>query len=94
MRAGGPEKGETDREAGGDREAGADPERGEGRYEASLVRLRGELSAVVEALDDLALEILRDASEEGATSRPDLERRVTRARSGIERSLRLLGDAP
>ena len=76
-------------------EAGDAGEAGEiddARYEASLSRLRDGLAGIVEAMDDLVLEILRDAADAGATGRPALERRVTRARNGVERALHLLGD--
>ena len=44
-----------------------------------IAELRGRLEAVAEELADLALDALRQAVNEGADSRPELERRLTRA---------------
>ena len=49
-----------------------------------------ELGALIERLDDLALEALRDAVAEGATARPEIERRIVRARNSLERARHLL----
>lgn len=49
-----------------------------------------ELEALVERLGDLAYEELRRAVEEGETERPELERRLTRARHAVERAVALL----
>ena len=53
-----------------------------------------ELRSVVERLDDLALGALRAAVQSGANKRPDLERRLTRARHGIERVIGILEGRP
>lgn len=66
----------------------------EGPYAGRLAAFRGELAALVDRLDELALDILRDAVEAGRSKRPGLERRVTRARNGLERALRLLEPGP
>lgn len=63
---------------------------GDPRYGASLERLREGFGHLVEAMDELVLEILRDAAEAGVGGRPELERRVTRARNGVERARHLL----
>jgi ElaB/YqjD/DUF883 family membrane-anchored ribosome-binding protein len=49
-----------------------------------------ELGALIERLDDLALEALREAVAEGATARPEIERRIVRARNSLERARHLL----
>ena len=49
-----------------------------------------ELGALIEKLDDLALEALREAVAEGATARPEIERRIVRARNSLERARHLL----
>ncbi|HLI15703.1 MAG TPA: hypothetical protein VKV23_06605 [Acidimicrobiales bacterium] len=59
--------------------------------EGELAAIVGELRALSERLDDVALDALRRAAEAGATARPPLERRVTRARHAIERAIALLG---
>jgi hypothetical protein len=50
----------------------------------------GELRAIVERLDEIAFDALREAVAEGQTARPELERRVVRARNAIDRALRIL----
>ena len=49
-----------------------------------------ELGAIIERLDDLALEALREAVGNGATARPEIERRLVRARNALERARHLL----
>lgn len=49
-----------------------------------------ELGALIERLDDLALEALREAVAGGATARPEIERRIVRARNSLERARHLL----
>ncbi|HXZ82695.1 MAG TPA: hypothetical protein VED84_02970 [Acidimicrobiales bacterium] len=49
------------------------------------------LDSLIERLDDLALESLRAAVERGATTRPEIERRLVRARHALERARHLLG---
>ena len=62
----------------------------EARHAGALAVLRADLEGVVERLDELVLEILRSAAAAGRTSRPALERRLTRARTGLERARHLL----
>lgn len=50
----------------------------------------GELRAIVERLDEIAFDALREAVAEGQTTRPELERRVVRARNAIDRARRIL----
>jgi hypothetical protein len=55
-----------------------------------LAEIVAELEHVSERLADLALNALREAVEAGEQSRPDLERRSTRARNAVERAISLL----
>ncbi len=57
---------------------------------SALEELQQEVLALVERLDDLALEVLRDAAASGAERRPEVERRLTRARHALERAVGLL----
>jgi len=53
-------------------------------------QIREQLEQIAEQLDDLAMAVLRDAVEEGATSRPEEEKRLTRARRSVEKAIQLL----
>ncbi|MGD0220268.1 MAG: hypothetical protein ABSC73_07405 [Acidimicrobiales bacterium] len=55
-----------------------------------ITAICSELGLLAERLDDLALEALRAAVEEGETTRPALERRLVRARNALERARHLL----
>jgi hypothetical protein len=52
-----------------------------------------DLDRIAERLDDLVLQLLRDAVRTKADKRPDLERRATRARRAIERATSALRGA-
>ena len=54
--------------------------------------IRDQLQHIAEQLDDLAMSVLRDAVEEGATSRPEEEKKLTRARRSVEKAIQVLGD--
>lgn len=60
------------------------------RYAAALEEVGRTLDGVVERLDELAFDLLREAAAAGRTSRPPLERRLVRARNAVERARRLL----
>lgn len=60
---------------------------------ADLEALAGRLDALAEELADAALDALREAMEAGET-KPELERRLTRARRGVERAAALVRGAP
>jgi hypothetical protein len=51
-----------------------------------LDELASRLDAVVEELDDIALEALREASADGAGARPVFDKRLTQARRATERA--------
>ena len=57
---------------------------------ADVDDIRDRLQAIAEELADQAIEVLREAVDRGETARPDLERRLTRARSAVERAVHLL----
>jgi len=59
---------------------------------ADLDELRARLESIAEELADAAMAALRDAVEAGATARPELERRLTRARSAVEKAVHLLDE--
>jgi hypothetical protein len=52
--------------------------------------LAAQLDAVVADLDELALDSLREAIADGATSRPPSDRDVTRARRAVEKAADIL----
>jgi hypothetical protein len=54
--------------------------------------VRARLEGIAEELADMALTVLRDAVDQGADKRPDLEKRLTRARTAVEKAVNLLHD--
>ena len=54
--------------------------------------LREQLEHIAAELDDLAMTVLRDAVEEGTTSRPETEKKLTRARRSVEKAIAILED--
>ncbi|MGH9100763.1 MAG: hypothetical protein ACRDV8_11115 [Acidimicrobiales bacterium] len=56
----------------------------------TIAEIASELAGLVARLDDLILDVLREAVESGAEGRPVLERRLTRARNALERAGALL----
>ena len=54
--------------------------------------IRTQLEHIAEQLDDLAMSVLRDAVEEGATTRPEEEKKLTRARRSVEKAIQILED--
>lgn len=48
------------------------------------------LDAIAEELGELGMSVLRDAIEGGAAVRPELERRISRARTAVEKARHLL----
>jgi hypothetical protein len=55
-----------------------------------LEAIRDELSGLAERLATIGMDSLREAVATGETRRPDLERRVTRARHAVERAVGIL----
>lgn len=61
-------------------------------FDEEIAEVADELAAIVERLDAIAFDALRDAVASGKTARPEAERRVVRARNAIERARRILED--
>jgi hypothetical protein len=59
---------------------------------ADIEDLRARLETIAEELGDLAVAALREAVEAGEDKRPELERRLTRARNAVEKAAHLLDD--
>ncbi len=59
--------------------------------EDALAEIRGELARILDRLEDLGIAALRDALERGEQGRPEIERRITRARHALERAIGALG---
>jgi len=55
-----------------------------------LGEIRDLITTAIERLDDVAFRELRQAIARGETRRPEIERRVTRARNGLLRVSALL----
>ena len=64
---------------------------GSGRA-GELDAIRAELASLAERIGDLAYEELRRAVADGEGRRPELERRLTRARGAVERAVGILQD--
>ena len=52
--------------------------------------LRVRLESISEELAELAIDVLRQAIDEGAGARPPLEKSLTQARRAVEKAARLL----
>ncbi|WP_420638081.1 hypothetical protein [Candidatus Poriferisocius sp.] len=50
-----------------------------------------QLEQIAEQLDDLAMTVLRDAVDQGATARPEEEKKLVRARRSVEKAISILG---
>jgi hypothetical protein len=57
-----------------------------------LGALADRLRAVEEELGDVIYDVLREAVAKGAGKRPDLEKRLTRARNAVTKAVHLLDD--
>jgi hypothetical protein len=55
--------------------------------------IKARLESIAEELTDLAIASLREAVEAGAEKRPELERRLSRARTAVEKAAHLLDGA-
>ena len=56
----------------------------------ALEPICAELRGLVERLDGLAFDALREAVAAGASGRPERERRIVRARNALERAISIL----
>ena len=61
---------------------------------ADVDDIRSRLEGIAEELTDLAIEVLREAVESGAEKRPEVEKRITRARTAVEKAVHLLDPQP
>lgn len=55
--------------------------------ESSVVEIAEELASLAERLNEVAMALLGRAIEEGTGERPELERRVSKARRTVERAV-------
>lgn len=58
--------------------------------EQRIADIRARLESIVEELTDISVDVLREAVEAGATSRPDVDKRLSQARRAVERAARSL----
>lgn len=56
----------------------------------ALDSLRAEIEGLVERVDELIVDVLREAVHAGASERPDAERRLSRVRSALQRAIVIL----
>lgn len=61
----------------------------EGRAE-DLEALRGQIELLVERVDELLFDVLREAVAAGALERPEVERRLSRVRGALQRAVAIL----
>jgi len=52
--------------------------------------IRGRLDGIAEEIAELAIDVLRQAIDDGAAKRPPEERQLTQARRAVEKAARLL----
>ena len=57
---------------------------------SELEQIVGRIDALVEELDEIAFDRLREAAADGATERPELDKRITQARRALEKAAGLL----
>jgi hypothetical protein len=58
--------------------------------DADIERLAQRLESIVEDLDELAFDRLREAAADGATARPALDKELTKARRAAEKAAHVL----
>jgi hypothetical protein len=57
-----------------------------------VAELRATLEAVVEELDELMFDRLREAAADGSGERPASDKALTRARRSVEKAVQLLAE--
>ena len=57
---------------------------------SNIAALAERLEAIVEELDEIAFDRLREASAEGQRTRPDDDRELTKARRAVEKAVAVL----
>jgi hypothetical protein len=55
-----------------------------------IADIQARLASMVDELTEVSVDVLREAVEAGATSRPDIDRRRSQARRAVEKAARLL----
>jgi hypothetical protein len=60
------------------------------RNDGRVAELAERLRAVEEELGELIVDVLREAVAGGATRRPEIDARLTRARNAVSKAVRLL----
>ncbi|MXW42340.1 MAG: hypothetical protein F4138_04600 [Acidimicrobiia bacterium] len=55
-----------------------------------IEQIKTQLEQVSEQIDDLMMTLLRDAVADGATQRPEAEKRLIRVRRSVEKAVSLL----
>lgn len=61
--------------------------------ENRIADIQMRLESIAEELTDVSVDILRSALEEGATSRPAIDKKLTQARRAVEKAARALEQA-
>ncbi|HEY3485213.1 MAG TPA: hypothetical protein VGK49_07505 [Ilumatobacteraceae bacterium] len=59
---------------------------------SDLESVADRIDGLVEELDEIAFDRLREAAADGATERPELDKRLTQARRALEKAAGLLRD--
>ena len=62
----------------------------DGAAVTGLTAIADRLEAIVEELDEIAFDRLRQAAADGATERPASDRQITRARRSVEKAAAVL----
>lgn len=65
------------------------PDEGDSMSEIDAIKF--QLESIAEALNDVAMSLLSDAIERGATTRPQAEKNVSQARRAVEKAIHHLG---
>jgi hypothetical protein len=60
--------------------------------DARLADLADRLRAIEDELGDVIYDVLREAVSRGEAKRPDVEKRLTRARNAVTKAVHLLDD--
>jgi len=52
----------------------------------TVAEIAGELKRIAESLNDVSMAVLSEAIESGVSARPEIEKRISRARRTVERA--------
>ena len=67
-------------------DARMDAERDHRRHREIVAEIAGELTLIAERLNEVSMAVLSEAIETGDDTRPDIEKRISRARRTVERA--------